>query len=324
MENETSAFDSRLWTFPSSFLRLTNLPLSFWTAIRRSPSVLRTILDEVRAAEFIEHYELPKGIPCVVALTPTAAGTGFDFQALETLGDSFLKIAVTINAYIRYPDYEEGAIIQISSRIIADLEDFVGRLSKLRGNSIDNRYLLKTALKIGLDRFSLSAKFKLSGWLPPPNVETLSSKKVVDKEEGRFSEDRLSITRSVGGKALGDTMEALLGAAFSHGGIETALQVGNRLGFAFGGEVPWAERLVLVNKGKVEENWIVPPTLVRLVEKLERVGGYRVKNPRLFVQAVTHRSYQLGATSYEREEFLGDGESFLLSPRPSHTIWELT
>ena len=187
-----------------------------------------------------------------------------------------------------------------------------GRLSTLRQNSIDNRYLLKTALKIGLDRFSLSDKFKLSGWLPPPNVEALSSKKVVDKKEGRFSEDRLSITRSVGGKALGDTMEALLGAAFSHGGIETALQVGNRLGFAFGGETAWTERFEKVNKGKVAENWIVPPTLVRLVEKLETVGGYRVKNPRLFVQAVTHRSYQLGTKSYEREEFLGDGQCFLL------------
>lgn len=110
MENEITAFDSRIRTFPASLLRLTNLPLSFWTAIRRSPSVLRTKLDKVREGEFIEHYELPEGIPCVVALTPTAAGTGFDFQSLETLGDSFLKLAVTINAYMSYPDYDEGAL----------------------------------------------------------------------------------------------------------------------------------------------------------------------------------------------------------------------
>lgn len=107
MESDISAYDARARTFPASFLRLTNLPLAFFTAIRRSPSVLRTILDHVRAAEFLEHYDLPK-FPCIVALTPTAAGTGFDFQSLETLGDSFLKLAVTINAYMSYPTYEEG------------------------------------------------------------------------------------------------------------------------------------------------------------------------------------------------------------------------
>lgn len=118
----------------------------------------------------------------------------------------------------------------------------------------------------------------------------------------------------VGGKALADTMESLLGASFSEGGIAMALQVGHRLGLAFGGEVSWRERFEKLHGGKEQERWMVPPNLVGLVEKLEEVGGYRVRNPRLFVQAITHRSYQLGATSYEREEFLGDGSFFLSYP----------
>lgn len=105
-------------------------------------------------------------------------------------------------------------------------------------------------------------------------------------------------------------MEAILGAAFLSGGRDLALKTGSRLGLCFGGETLWENRSV----DRKEEDFAVPPNLVRLMTKLEMIGGYKFKSARLLLQAVTHRSYERGSACYEREEYLGDGKLF--SPLP--------
>lgn len=165
-------------------------------------------------------------------------------------------------------------------------------MSVLRQNSVDNRFLRQRSLATGFSSFLLPERFQTSTWIPP----TL--------EDGQLSSDGLSITRNVGRRALADTIEATLGAAYLSGGLEMALETGDRLGLCFGGTKPWSERASARELGG--EPTTTPPGLQLLEAKL----GYVFKNARLLLQALTHRSYTAAETHcYEREEHVGDGES---------------
>lgn len=79
--------------------RVSTLPLAFWNFFRRTPSLLRVIHDEISTKTLLRELDLPAIDlrQLTVALTSPSACVGFDYQYLETLGDSALKIATTIH-----------------------------------------------------------------------------------------------------------------------------------------------------------------------------------------------------------------------------------
>ena len=52
------------------------------------------------------------------SLTLLAAGDFINMERLETIGDSFLKFAVTVDLYLRYPDSHEGHLSALRSEIV--------------------------------------------------------------------------------------------------------------------------------------------------------------------------------------------------------------
>ena len=95
-------------------------------------------------------------------------------------------------------------------------------------------------------------------------------------------------------------MEATLGAAYISGGIDRALTTGDALGLCFGGPTPWA--------GRYRPQPAVPTAA--LFNTLQDDLNYYFTNGDLLVEAVTHPSFDAGGgPSYQRLEFLGDGES---------------
>lgn len=203
--------------------------------------------------------------------------TGKDYQTLETIGDSALKLCVTVLVYNRYQSKDEGG------------------LSARRMNSIDNQHLRLKALKLNLHQHLFTDFFRMRTWVAP----TL--------ENGTLSPDGLTIKKSIPRRALSDCTEALLGAAYLSGGFEAVLETGSALGLCFGGPDPWHERYALT-KDVLEAP--VGPNLVQL----EKMLGYKFKHGQLLMQALTHRSFVGGSTHcQEREEFLGDGENVLSS-----------
>ena len=124
-------------------------------------------------------------------------------------------------------------------------------------------------------------------WKPP------TSENIEISTDGLFSE------RSVHRKALSDIVEALLGASWVTGGASSALRTGTVLGLCFGGVNEWHMR-----------DYPKPPMpdIPRSPTELETILGYQFRSPCLLQQALSHRSYTVSARSYEREEFLGDGE----------------
>ncbi|KAK0185901.1 P-loop containing nucleoside triphosphate hydrolase protein [Armillaria mellea] len=160
-----------------------------------------------------------------------------------------------------------------------------GQLDILRQGSISNRFLMVRALDAGLHRFVTGESHSLRTW-----------RYVLGESED--SDAKRYAQRTYPRRSLQDCMEATLGAAFITGGIPMALCAGFALALAFGDPTPWPERY------SVKSERVVSPLFSQLEERL----GYKFRNGRLLVEAVTHPSFASFAdtTSYQRLEFLGD------------------
>ena len=90
--------------------------------------------------------------PCVIlqTLTMSNANDFFNLERLETIGDSFLKFAITVYLYCSYPGIHEG------------------KLSYLRSKQVSNYNLYKLGKKKGFPDCMVAAKFEpTENWLPP-------------------------------------------------------------------------------------------------------------------------------------------------------------
>jgi endoribonuclease Dicer len=158
------------------------------------------------------------------ALTPPGTNAGYDYETLETVGDSVLKLGTSVHLLITHPTLDEG------------------RLSDLRHNSICNTFLMKKALAIGLNHWVLPEPFRVTNWLPSEVNDGGYQSRAGSPESGLTTTSGISdgsIEIGIGKKSLADSMEAILGAALLTGGIDFAVTTGSKLGLCFGGEIPW-------------------------------------------------------------------------------------
>lgn len=90
--------------------------------------------------------------PCTIlqALTMSNANDFFSLERLETIGDSFLKYAITVYLYCSYPGIHEG------------------KLSYLRSKQVSNCNLYRLGKRKCLAECMISTKFEpYENWLPP-------------------------------------------------------------------------------------------------------------------------------------------------------------
>ncbi|GAA6007912.1 hypothetical protein JCM11491_006536 [Sporobolomyces phaffii] len=260
--------------FPASMCRISTLSLDFWDTFAMIPALNRLISTRTVANLAMDRLQLP---PIDVehlsrALTTPHSRVGFDYEYLETLGDSFLKLATSIHIYLEYAKSEEG------------------RLTILRQNSVDNRFLRQQCSKTGLASFIQSVPFRRATFVPESSDDAI------------VSPDGTELTRSMSRKVLSDVVEATLGAAVLSGGVEMALETGERLGLCFGGTTDWANRSSARTIIDVESSEVASS-----LKFIEEAMGYKIKSHgRLLLQALTHRSYPGDGYCYEREEYLGD------------------
>jgi len=247
------------------------------------PRICRRATDLFRAQQVRFQLGLPAIAPDLLveaSALPTTSAT-WNNQRLETLGDSVLKLAVTVHVMNKYPHRHEG------------------QLSQLRQTSVSNRTLLARALEVGLERYLTSEGQSIQVW-----------RHTVAEDSDRldpFDFARRQVHRAYPRRSLQDCMEAILGAAFLYGGINTALRAGDALRMSVGGAIPWPLRY-----SRPPEPTPVPP----LFSDLQTTLGYEFHRGELLVEAATHPSFApTGGSSYQRLEFLGDGEcnSTLLS-----------
>jgi len=286
-------------------LRTTLLPPSFFLDFSLVPSLNHLLLGRASAHTLIEHFALPPLDLALLeeALTAPSSACGFDYQRLEHVGDSPLKLFTTVHLYLENPLMDEG------------------RLSRLRDNSVDNRCLRLRSLECGLAKHVLSHTLCTSTFVPEESVKAT------------VSDDGLSMVKKLSRRLLCDIVEATLGASLLSGhvsttvdgdkptielaaeGFDRVLALGDRLGLCFGGPTPWHER---PSARKLLD--VSPQRAGPAFRHLEVALGYKIETQgQLLVQALTHRSWVgQGAFTYEREEFLGD--ALLDTVRPSFAL----
>lgn len=209
----------------------------------------------------------------LTAISSRAANEATDYERLEFLGDSILKILATVSVMVQQPYYPEGYLSAMKDRIVSN--------SRLCRASVDK----------GLDKFILTKAFTGAKWRPlyvknfPSNRNAATSR------------------REMSTKTLADVVESLVGAAFVDGGIPKALTCLQ----LFLPEVQWydltdAQGILSSQRDMIQQS---RPEY----ETLEKLFGYTFQNKAFLIDSLTHASWSLSSSTdvcMERLEFLGD------------------
>lgn len=263
------------------------------------------------------------------ALTLSNAADGFDLERLETVGDSFLKQAITVYLFFAYPDVHEG------------------KLSYLRSKQVSNYNLYKLGKRRGIHELIISTKFEpLDSWLPShyesitsinnsnmskslknaPNSATILLNSLLSKPISKsvIAEANNNAAQTimfdkykehlVSDKSIADSVEAIIGAYLITSGPQAALQIMSWFGLEVLPKARCAEdgAEVLINIPQVPapkiNDILKLEELVDGYEAFEACIGYKFKQPAYLLQAFTHASYTYNTVTdcYQRLEFLGE------------------
>lgn len=119
------------------------------TSVESCPEPLISLDEDMDLQTFIG----PSPCEILQALTMSNANDFFSLERLETIGDSFLKYAITVYLYCSYPGIHEG------------------KLSYLRSKQVSNYNLYRLGKRKGLAECMISNKFEpYENWLPPGYV----------------------------------------------------------------------------------------------------------------------------------------------------------
>ncbi|KAI5446796.1 hypothetical protein KIW84_014585, partial [Lathyrus oleraceus] len=210
------------------------------------------------------------------AMTTKTCKETFHYESLETLGDSFLKYAVSQQLFYTYQNHHEGL------------------LSVKREKIISNASLCKLGCGFRLPGFIRNEAFDPKTWIIPG----AQSKKFTIEEinyKGRKIYTRGN--RKLKRKIVADVVEALIGAFLSTGGETAALLF-----------MDWVGIKVNFNIAPYERQLNACPDNIVNVRFLESLLKYSFRDRSLLAEAMTHGSYMLPDVPrcYQRLEYLGD------------------
>ncbi|XP_035549379.1 endoribonuclease Dicer homolog 2-like [Juglans regia] len=209
------------------------------------------------------------------AITTKKCQETFDLESLETLGDSFLKYAVSQQLFKTYQDQPEGVLTSKREKIISNaaLCEF-GCYRKLPGFIQNESFDPKKWIILG-DRLGSASSEEL----------LFNTRKIYIRE-----------TRKMESKTVADVVEALIGAFLSIGGETSALLF-----------MEWLGIKVDFRKTPYERPFLIHAEKRLNVRHLESLLKYSFRDPSLLVEALTHGSmHREIPRDYERLEFLGD------------------
>ncbi|KAG7967635.1 hypothetical protein I3843_08G108800 [Carya illinoinensis] len=211
------------------------------------------------------------------AITTKKCQETFDSESLETLGDSFLKYAVSQQLFKTCQDQPEGVLTSKKEKIIS------------------NAALCEFGCYRKLPGFIRDESFDPERWIIPDDRSGSAL-----SEEILFNTRKIYIreTRKMESETVADVVEALIGAFLSICGETSALLFMDWLGIKVDFHVTPYERHFQIHA----ENFVN-------VRHLESLLNYSFRDPSLLVEALIHGSYMLPEIprcNYQRLEFLGD------------------
>ncbi|ETS82388.1 hypothetical protein PFICI_04264 [Pestalotiopsis fici W106-1] len=222
-------------------------------------------------------------------------GMGNNYERLEFLGDSFLKMSTSIALYTMSPEDSE-------------FDYHVDRMVL-----ICNKNLFNNALELKLEESIRSKSFNRRTWYPD-GLEQLSGK-LNHSILGRKGAGRG--VHMLGDKSIADVCEALIGAAYLTGRDSNSFDLAVKAVTTLSNYKLQNKNHTMVAYEEFFSAYEVPkwqsakPTAVHLdlADKIEKKLGYKFEYPRLLRCAFIHSSYGFiyeHIPSYQRLEFLGD------------------
>ena len=210
-------------------------------------------------------------------------GMGKNYERLELLGDSFLKLATSISLYGLHPDNDEFSY-------------HVDRMLL-----ICNKNLRDNAIKLKLFEFIRSQSFNRRAWYP----EGLVLKKGKKATAPNFHQ--------LGDKAVADVCEAIIGAAYLNSyeskDMDPAVRAVTELVCSANHSMmSWSDYYKMYTKPAYQTRKATQAQL-HLAAQVETQHAYHFKWPLLLRSAFIHASYPYAyekIPSYQRLEFLGD------------------
>ncbi|KAJ5152375.1 hypothetical protein N7492_010670 [Penicillium capsulatum] len=214
-------------------------------------------------------------------------GMGKNYERLEFLGDSFLKMATSISLFCQRPDDDE-------------YDYHVQRMCL-----ICNKNMFNTAVGLELYQYIRSRGFSRHAWYPP-GLQLLHRRNYVRHlaTEG---------THALGEKTIADVCEALIGASLLTQGKENRFDMAIQAVTIFvksenHSAKCWADYRSSYTKPGYQIK-LADGAEIDLANKIFERLNYRFKYPRLLRSAFTHPSYPSAwakVPCYQRLEFLGD------------------
>ena len=219
-------------------------------------------------------------------------GMGKNYERLEFIGDSFLKMATSISLYAQNAGDDE-------------FESHVKRMLM-----VCNKNLFKNAVDMELFKYIRSQSFQRRTWYPE-GLGMLKGKSTgKSKELGNKYQPQ---THPLNDKTIADVCEALIGAALlSHresGSMDMAVKAVTVLVKNSDHDIQtWDDYHKLY---KMPAYQVAECTAAHndLADQIDKKMGYRFKWPRVLQAAFTHPSWPYvwgNIPSYQRLEFLGD------------------
>ncbi|KAG8627840.1 hypothetical protein KVT40_003713 [Elsinoe batatas] len=317
-------------------LRISRIPVDVASTCYALPAVIWRIESHLIAAEAWEHLGLTANPSLALeALTKDSdatgdygedmskvkfeRGMGRNYERLEFLGDTFLKMTTSIHTYIRNPDDSE-------------FDFHVKRMLQLC-----NMNLFQTALEIGLTDHIRTQGFSRRTWYPE-GIKLLEGK-------GVNKQGDIVLQHALGKKTIADVCEAIIGAAWLSDNVpgkwtpeswDNAVRAVTKLVNSNNDKVNEEDKIVkhgMLKWTDYEKAYIVPEWQkqdgkqirgfeLHLADQVALIHPYRFKNVRLLHAAFTHpsmpRAYE-SVRSYQQVEFLGD--SLLDMACVSHLIY---
>ncbi|KAK6085655.1 RNase3 domain protein [Seiridium cupressi] len=223
-------------------------------------------------------------------------GMGNNYERLEFLGDSFLKMSTSIALYTEAAPRDSEFNHHVDRMIL-----------------ICNKNLFNNALDLKLEESIRSKSFNRRVWYPE-GLEQLSGKMNTSIKGKKGTGRSIHV---LGDKSIADVCEALIGAAYLTGKESNSFDLAVKAVTTFSNSKLENKFHKMKAYDEFYAAFKVPawqsaePTAVHvdLARKIEVKLGYKFTHPRLLRCAFMHASYGFSyehIPSYQRLEFLGD------------------
>ncbi|KAK0470329.1 uncharacterized protein EV420DRAFT_1258136 [Desarmillaria tabescens] len=271
------------------------------------PSVLRALamsltVQSMRDRMFTPSshlYAIPSQLLTIAMMAPSSQER-YNYQRLETLGDTVLKYLVSIQLLSEHPLWHEGYLSRRKDHAVANV--------RLANENI-SREMFQWIIR---DRL-LGRKWKpayLHSTAPIREKKSAEAVATVPTKNEAKAKKAKKIAGELSTKVLADVVESTIGAAYLHGGLE----LGYECVKFFRLDLTWQPTTDRISSLIQRVSQIEPEVRKRIdlpettISHVESMLGYEFKHKLILLEALTHPSHQqdFGTISYERMEFLGD------------------